>query len=167
MRIKLCGKDGNEKVFNTESNDFLSALKEIYLSCDTEIKERFFKSVTSDDMETTIADSMDNTKNFFKVESFNDLDLFSIKIGTGVIVCKAKIISGKTMETNLFDDRYLKAALNFQEYVTSKGLFCLIYPEYRTIRGQETKFHYMEFSDVLQEVFEFWTFEHNVKFYDR
>ena len=100
MRIKLYDKDGNGKVFNTENNNFLSALKEIYLSCDTEIKERFFKSVTGENMETktitSTTDGLNKAKDFFKVESFNDLDLFSVKIGTGVIACKAEIIPETT-----------------------------------------------------------------------
>lgn len=100
MRIKLYDKDGNGKVFNTENNNFLSALKEIYLSCDTEIKERFFKSVTGENLETktitSTTDGLNKAKDFFKVESFNDLDLFSVKIGTGVIACKAEIIPETT-----------------------------------------------------------------------
>ena len=96
MRIKLYDNNGNEKVFNTESNGFLSALKEIYLTCDGECKEHFFKSVTGDDIEKTTTDSINDVKNFFKVESFNDLDLFSVKTGTGVIACKAKVIAEMT-----------------------------------------------------------------------
>ena len=100
MRIKLYDNNENEKVFNTENNNFLSALKEIYSSCDDSVKECFFKSVTGENLETktitSTTDGLNKAKDFFKVKSISDLDLFSIKIGTGVIACKAKILPETT-----------------------------------------------------------------------
>lgn len=69
--------------------------------------------------------------------------------------------------TNLFDDRYFKVATHLQEYAISKGLKCDICTTYRIVENKETKFYYMEFSDELMEIFEFWTFEHDVKFYNK